>query len=178
MRRLRPSFFARHSAVVAPDLLGKVLRVADCAGRITEVEAYGGADDAASHAFRGPTPRNAVMFGPPAQLYVYFTYGMHYCANVVTGPVGDGQAVLLRAVDPLSGIDVMSARRGGRKTHLADGPGKLCQAFGVDLNWNGRTTDGLLFDDGFVVDDVTVSARIGISKEVDRPWRWEVPPSK
>ena len=178
MRRLRTSFFALHSALVAPDLLGKILRVADCTGRITEVEAYGGSDDAASHAFRGPTPRNAVMFGPPARLYVYFTYGMHHCANVVTGSVGDGQAVLLRAVEPLSGIDVMSARRGGRNTHLCDGPGKLCQAFGVDLSWNGRTTDALLFDDGFVVDDVAITARIGISKEVDRPWRWRVAASK
>jgi DNA-3-methyladenine glycosylase len=161
--------------VVAPDLLGKVLVAGECAGRIVEVEAYR-ADDPASHTFRGRTPRNAVMFGPAGHLYVYFTYGLHHCANVVTGDDGDGQAVLLRAVVPLRGIDVMAKRRGGRSP-LADGPGKLCQAFGIDRRHDG--TDLCAGDAVTIVDDgadppvdVAVTPRIGIRRAVDVPWRW------
>ncbi len=175
-RPLDRSFFARESLVVAPELLGKVLVSGDCAGRIVEVEAYR-SDDPASHSFRGRTPRTAVMFGPPGHLYVYFTYGMHHCANVVTGADGDGQAVLLRAVIPLRGIDVMTARRRGRAAALADGPGKLCQAFGVDLSHSGTDVCGAgsvtIVDDGTPPpEDVLVTPRIGISRAVEQPWRW------
>jgi DNA-3-methyladenine glycosylase len=174
-RRLERHFFGRDSLVVAPELLGKILVAGECAGRIVEVEAYR-ADDPASHAYRGRTARNAVMFGPPGFLYVYFTYGMHHCANVVTGDEGDGQAVLLRAVAPIRGIDLMSARRGGRAA-LADGPAKLCQAFGIDRRHDGSDlcADGAvtIVDDGTPppVDAVT-TPRIGITRAIDQPWRW------
>jgi DNA-3-methyladenine glycosylase len=179
-RRLARAFFARDALVVAPDLLNKVLVAGECAGRIVEVEAYR-ADDPASHSFRGRTARNSTMFGAGGLLYVYFTYGMHYCANVVTGPAHDGQAVLLRALVPCRGIDVMRDRRGGRPDHaLADGPGKLCQAFGLD-----RAHDGLdlcTSADVFVVDDGTsppsdprVGGRVGIRHAQEQPWRWRIP---
>jgi len=175
--RLEREFYARHAPVVAPQLLHKVLVVGACAGRIVEVEAYT-ADDPASHTFRGRTPRNATMFGPPGVLYVYFTYGMHHCANIVTGDPDDGQAVLLRAVEPLQGIDVMRGRRGGRPyRQLCDGPGKLCQAFGLDRSDDG--TDLCAHPTAMVVDDGTpppacpvTTGRIGIRNGTDRLWRW------
>jgi DNA-3-methyladenine glycosylase len=162
---------------VAPDLLGKILVVGPCCGRITEVEAYGGSDDAASHAARGRTPRNAVMFGPGGVLYVYFTYGMHHCANIVTGPVGDAQAVLLRGLEPMDGIEEMRLRRSKARTDrdLSNGPGKLCAALDLDLRHNGldlTKSDIGLYDDGFAPTNSTVTPRIGISKAVDVPWRW------
>ena len=173
--------FAGEAPEVAPLLLNKVLVVGPCRGRIVEVEAYT-ADDPASHSFRGPTARNDVMFGPAGRVYVYFTYGMHHCANVVTGRVGDGQAVLLRAVAPLAGLDVMEARRGlvGRSRELTNGPGKLCQAFGLDRSWDGaalRSRHGgvSIVDDG-VPPPVAPgrSTRVGIRVATDRPWRWFV----
>jgi DNA-3-methyladenine glycosylase len=180
MRRPLPrSFFARDALVVAPELLNKVLVAGPCAGRIVEIEAYR-SDEPAAHSFRGPTPRTAVMFGPAGHLYVYFSYGMHHCANVVTGADGDGQAVLLRAVLPLEGIDVMTARRHGRK-QLADGPGKLCQAFGLDLGHTGLDLCGddspvHIDDDGTPPPVVAVTTRrVGITKAVDLPWRYLVP---
>lgn len=179
MRRLPRSFFARDALEVAPALLHKVLVVGACSGRIVEVEAYR-QDDPASHSHRGRTARNATMFGPPGHLYVYFTYGMHHCANVVTGADGDGQAVLLRAVVPLSGGAEMALRRppGTPYQRLADGPGKLCQAYGLD-----RSLDGLDLCDPqstvWIGDDATpppaqpaTTARIGIRHGLDRPWRW------
>lgn len=165
--------------MVAVDLLGKVLLVERdgvvTSGRIVETEAYT-ADDPASHSFRGLTPRNAVMFGPAAHLYVYLSYGVHRCANVVTGATGDGQAVLLRAVEPLEGIDVMRRRRG--RDPLANGPGKLCQALGIDLTDDGADlTDGaiLVVDDGTPppTDPIT-GPRIGITRATDRPWRFRL----
>jgi DNA-3-methyladenine glycosylase len=178
-RRLGRSFYERDSPVVAPDLLNKVLVAGECAGRVVEVEAYR-SDDPASHTYRGRTPRNATMWGPGGGLYVYFTYGMHFCANVVTSTDGDGQAVLLRAAIPLRGLDVMRARRGGRPDGvLADGPAKLCEAFGLDRRHDG--TDLTADPDITIVDDGTppptdpmVTARIGIRVATDVPWRWIV----
>jgi len=177
MRRVRRAELARDAVVVAPFLLNKLLVAGECVGRIIEVEAYMEFDPA-SHAFRGMTNRNAVMFGPAGHLYVYFTYGMHHCANIVTGTAGDGQAVLLRAVEPLAGVDVMVARR-GRPGNIADGPGKLCQAFAIDLGSNGtdlcRPGPVGLFDDGVAPPATPVSSRrIGISVGIDTPWRWTV----
>ena len=181
MKRLRRAFFARDAELVAPELLGKVLVVGACRGRIAEVEAYR-QHDPASHSFRGRTPRNAAMFGRAGHLYVYFTYGMHHCANVVTGRAGDGQAVLLRAVVPLAGLDVLRRHRPAarRDADLANGPGKLCQAFGLD-----RGCDGLdlcaaaapvwIGDDGTPPPAPRVTARIGIRVATELPWRWLAP---
>jgi DNA-3-methyladenine glycosylase len=172
---------ARHAPEVAPRLLNRLLVAGDCVGRIVEVEAYT-ADDPASHSHRGQTLRNEVMFGRAGLLYVYFTYGMHHCANVVTGVPGDGQAVLLRAVFPLEGLDVMRARRGNRPDRLlTDGPGKLCQAFGLDRGFDGTdlcdpASPVRLEDDGVAPPDEPIAGpRIGITVATDRPWRWRVP---
>lgn len=173
---------------VAPRLLGTLLVSniggATVSGRIVEVEAYG-QDDPASHSFRGPTARNQVMFGPAGFLYVYLSYGIHRCANVVTGPSGSGQALLLRAVGPVEGTGTMRARRPGQPdARLADGPGKLCQAFGIQLDHSGidvcsAASEVLLVDDGSEppdADRVVVGPRVGISKAVDTPWRFRLVP--
>jgi DNA-3-methyladenine glycosylase len=146
------------------------------AGRIVETEAYT-ADDPASHSFRGRTPRNEVMFGPPGRLYVYLSYGVHRCANVVTGAEGDGQAVLVRAIEPTQGAVEMLRRRG--RHPLADGPGKLCQALGIDLGDNGADLCGQgsihLLDDGAGPPaDLIAGPRIGVTKAVDVPWRFRI----
>lgn len=174
-RRLGPAFFARDSPVVAPELLNKRFEFGPCAGRIVEVEAYT-SDDPASHAYRGPTARNAVMFGPPGRLYVYFSYGMHHCVNISTGRVGDGQGVLLRAVVPLAGVEVMRVRRGAvADRSLTDGPGKLTQAFGLDLSHNGERA--AVYDDGVPPPEAPlVGPRVGITKAADWPRRFRVPP--
>ncbi|MGH9134357.1 MAG: DNA-3-methyladenine glycosylase [Ilumatobacteraceae bacterium] len=187
MQRLRRAFFARPATTVAPELLGKLLvaepdgSAARLVGRIVEVEAYM-PDDPASHAFRGQTRRNATMFGQAGVLYVYFTYGMHHCANVVTGSVGAGQAVLLRAAVPIGGIDKMRERRPARADRsLADGPGKLCQAFGLDLRHDGvdlcgRHPSVWIGDDGTAPPEAPVTGpRVGIRLGVEHPWRWRVP---
>jgi DNA-3-methyladenine glycosylase len=181
VRRVPRSLLAGDAPEVAPQLLNKLLVHGDCVGRIVEVEAYR-EDDPASHTFRGMTPRNAVMFGPPGHLYVYFTYGIHHCANVVTGVEGVGSAVLLRAVEPVAGVEQMRERRGGRR-QLADGPAKLCQAFAIGPEHNGvdllHGTDIGLFDDGTAPPVLPVAGpRIGISKAVDVPWRFRVPPPR
>jgi DNA-3-methyladenine glycosylase len=172
MTLLPPSFFAGDAVEVAPRLLQKVFVHGGCSGRIVEVEAYT-ADDPASHSFRGRTPRNATMFGPPGRLYVYFTYGMHHCVNIVTGSEGDGQAVLLRAVVPLTGVDVMRARRHGRRD-LCGGPAKLAEAFAID-----RSVDGMpavVLDDGVAPPEAPlVTARVGITRAADWTRRWLVP---
>lgn len=175
---LPADFFAGHATEVAPRLLNKVLHVGRCAGRIVEVEAYS-EDDPASHTYRGLTARTAPMFGPPGRFYVYLSYGIHHCANIVCGSDGEGQAVLLRAVVPVRGIAAMRARRerDGRTVpdaRLADGPGKLCQAFGLTLAHNHRPVTVL--DDG-VAPPATprVGPRIGITKAVDWPRRYRLP---
>lgn len=178
LRRVPRSLLGGDAPDVAPMLLNKLLVHGECVGRITEVEAYR-EDDPASHTYRGETPRNAVMFGRSGHLYVYFTYGMHYCANVVTGPPGHGAAVLLRAVEPIAGVDLMRERRQGRAA-LADGPAKLCQAFAIGLEHNGvdvcRGSGVGLFDDGVPPPDrPLVGPRIGISKAIDVPWRFRTP---
>jgi len=179
-RVVERDFLARDALVVAPELLGKVLVSGPCAGRIVEVEAYR-SDEPAAHSFRGPTPRTQIMFGPAGHLYVYFSYGMHHCANVVTGADGDGQAVLLRALTPVRGRELMAERRHGRAAHLTDGPGKLCQALALDLSHTGVDLcaggDVRLVDDGTPPPSVIVTTpRIGITKAVDLPWRFVAPP--
>lgn len=164
---------------VAPRLLGATLRHGDVAVRLTEVEAYDGPDDPGSHAFRGRTPRNQVMFGPPAHLYVYFTYGMHWCANAVCGDDGEGVAVLLRAAEPLRGLEVMRGRRPAarRDRDLCRGPARLCQAFGLDGAHDGSdlpTADRgvTIVDDGTPPPAATVTTRIGLTAGAEHPWRW------
>ena len=175
-RRLQAEFFARHSTEVAPDLIGKRLVVGGCEGLICEVEAYS-SDDPASHTYRGRTPRNEAMFGPPGRFYVYFSYGIHHCANIVTGPDGDGQGVLLRALLPTLGIELMRERRGGRHDReLANGPGKLTQAMGIGPEMSGTPVE--LYDDGQVVVVGPPGPRIGISKAEDWPRRWVIAPSE
>lgn len=142
LRNTRPlgtKFFGRESPDVARDLIGCMLVMGDCAGRIVETEAYLGESDGASHAFRGPTPRTRVMFGPPGFTYVYFIYGMYHCVNFVTGKDGVASAVLIRALEPVSGIEQMRVRRPKVKRweDLASGPGKLTLAMGIGPWHNG-----------------------------------------
>lgn len=180
---LARGWFARDATLVAPDLLNKVLRVdvegVVTSGRIVETEAYL-PDDPASHTFNGPTDRNRVMFGPAGHLYVYLSYGIHRCANVVTGPAGSGQAVLLRAVTPVDGIETMRQRRRCPDPALCDGPGKLCQALGIDLVHDGIDVLGdgsiTILDDGTSPPAAPVTGpRVGITKAVDTPWRFRLP---
>ena len=180
--RLPRSFFARPSTEVAPDLLGRVLvRVLPdgtrLAARLVEVEAYG-PNDPASHAFRGPTPRNLVMFGPPGHLYVYFTYGMHFCSNVVTGGDGVGSAVLLRAGEPLEGVDAMAVRRGvDAPTLLCSGPGRLTQAMDISRPENGAdlvrdASVQLRMGDPVAPRSIGRSTRVGVNVGAERRWRF------
>ncbi|MEM9035122.1 MAG: DNA-3-methyladenine glycosylase [Actinomycetota bacterium] len=167
---------------VAPWLLGKVLRAPDAAGRIVEVEAYR-EDDPASHSFRRRTERNGTMFGPAGRLYVYRSYGIHWCANVVTGPSDHGAAVLIRALAPIEGLEAMRARRPAarRDRDLCSGPGKLCAALAVDdshddVDVTDPSSPVRLEDDGTPPPaHPTVTTRVGITKAVDEPWRWLVP---
>jgi DNA-3-methyladenine glycosylase len=160
---------------VAPRLLGAVLRHGDVAVRITEVEAYDGTGDPGSHAANGRTNRNQVMFGPPGRLYVYFTYGMHHCCNVVVGPEGVASAVLLRAGEVVDGIETARRRRGSADRDLARGPARLCQALGIDLSHDGTDlTDGTLSltPTGAPASHVSTGPRVGLRQAADRPWRF------
>jgi DNA-3-methyladenine glycosylase len=183
------AFYVRDPRDVAVDLLNKLLIHHDpvlgpIGGRVVEAEAYLGAGiDPGSHAFRGPGKRNATMFGPPGRLYVYFTYGMHWCSNVVCNPSGGGGAVLMRALAPLEGLEVMWKRRpkARRERELCSGPARLCQALGLTGEYDGvDLTAGpvLLLDDGTAPPtDPGNSVRIGLSagKGDESPWRWFVP---
>jgi len=177
----------RPALVIAPRLLGAVV-VSDVGGqrvaiRLTEVEAYEGQDDPASHAFRGPTPRTAVMFGPPGHLYCYFTYGMHWCANIVCGPDGVAAAVLLRAGAVVEGLDVARARRPAarRDADLARGPARLATCLGLAAGQNGL--DLCAADSPVRLasmpsrrrPDVAAGPRVGISTATDQPWRFWLP---
>ncbi|MFF0344128.1 DNA-3-methyladenine glycosylase [Kribbella sp. NPDC004875] len=192
---------------VAPKLLGMVLRSTTAEGtvavRLTEVEAYDGPNDPGSHAYRGETPRNAVMFGPAGFLYVYFTYGMHFCMNVVIGPEGKPSAALLRAGEVIEGVDLARARRGPVATQksafnqvkagpvvkrprvnpdrdLARGPARLCVALGIGREGNGidllaeDSAVQLLPGPGFVGEPST-GPRVGLREAADRPWRFWIP---
>ena len=183
MTRLTRAFCARDTLTVARELLGQrlVRRWAgqELVGRIVEVEAYV-EDDAACHASRGRTARNAVMFGPPGHAYVYFIYGMHHCFNVVTEPEGSAAAVLVRAVEPLAGVEVMRQNRTGRQgVELTNGPAKLCYALGIDGALNGADLVAgqvLWLERGAAVEDGCVARgpRVGVrgdERALRVPWR-------
>ncbi len=185
-RRLTRDFFAGDSVEMAPRLLNKLMVTSDGRiGRIIEVEAYRGEEDPASHAYRGPSSRNQAMFGPPGHLYVYMSYGVHWCANVVCGRVGQARAVLLRALSPVAGLDLMRAARWVAQRRQDDrdlcrGPGRLCQAMGIDRSYDGYDLAGRgarlwLAADGMEPPPAPlVSTRVGISAGNDLPWRFMV----
>jgi DNA-3-methyladenine glycosylase len=181
------NFYIRPVLTVAKELLGKILVKNDenkiIAGRIIEVEAYDGKNDEASHSFKGKTKRNEVMFNLGGFFYVYFTYGTHYCCNVVTGEKNHGAAVLIRAIEPLGGTELMIKRRFGRKLkddkeifNLTSGPGKLCQAFGFNKNHSGIDLTGksiyLVDQPKLKKNKIGNSKRIGISKSTELEWRF------
>jgi len=160
---------------VAPRLLGATLRHGEVAVRLTDVEAYDGPDDPGSHAYRGRTPRNAVMFGPPGHLYVYFTYGMHFCCNVVCGQEGSPSAVLLRAGEIVEGVELARQRRSGAPDRdLARGPARLCQALAIGREENGAdlASRPLTLVPGTPDGAVSTGPRVGLRDAPDRPWRF------
>jgi DNA-3-methyladenine glycosylase len=172
--RLSRRFFARSVHEVAPDLIGVTLLVDGVGGRIVEVEAYD-QEDPASHGFRGQTARNAVMFGEAGYAYVYRSYGIHWCLNVVCDQPGRAEAVLIRALEPTHGIDVMRARRGvDAERALCSGPGKLCQALGVTADHNGLALDTPPFEllRRTETPRIAIGPRIGITQAADLPWRY------
>jgi DNA-3-methyladenine glycosylase len=186
-KKLSKSFYQRELLDVAQDLLGKIFVKVDAkkhlAGKIVEVEAYHGDYDQAAHSFAGITERTKIMFETGGYLYVYFTYGVHHCCNVVTGKKGQGNAVLIRAVEPITGIEKMLRNRFGRKLksekeifNLTNGPGKVCQAFGIDRKLSGTDLTGnkifILNGQKISSNDIGISKRIGITKSVDLPWRY------
>ncbi len=173
-RALARDFFARSVHEVAPDLIGVTLLVDGVGGPIVEVEAYD-QEDPASHAFRGPTARNAVMFGPPGFTYVYRSYGIHWCLNFVCDVDGRAEAALIRALAPEHGLEEMRARRGALADRaLCSGPGKLCQALGVTREHNGLALDeppfALIDRDG--TPPIATGPRIGITRAVEQSWRY------
>ena len=184
---LPASFYDRDPREVARDLLGKILVRRDnkkvLTGRIVEVEAYLGAQDAAAHAASGRTPRNDVLFGPPGRAYVYFIYGNHYCLNVSCLPDGDAGCILIRALEPLTGVEQMARARGllsDQLRKIASGPGKLAEAFGITRqrdngkDLTSRKSDLWIGDDGITRPRVLITKRVGISKAADLPLRYIV----
>lgn len=176
-------FFARSALAVAPDLLGCLISHRSPQGevivRLTEVEAYLGQRDPGSHAFRGPTPRNAVMFGPPGHVYVYFTYGMHYCMNLVCDPAGSASAVLLRAGEVVAGVEVAAARRPGASLRdLARGPARLTLALGIDRSHNGvdacepTSCIAVRFGEPVPSEAIACGPRVGVAAGGEMPWRF------
>lgn len=187
--QLKREFYTRGLITVAKELLGKIIvKKSDrqyLTGKIVEVEAYHGGFDEASHAFKGKTKRNEVMFKEGGHLYVYFTYGAHFCANVVIGKKNKAVAALIRGVEPIAGIETMTRNRFARKLenekelfNLTSGPGKFAKAFGINRNHNGID---LTKEEIFILDqpklknsEIGVSKRIGITKSVDLPWRFYI----
>lgn len=188
-KKLPQKFYTRDVLKVACDLLGKIFVVNRkgkiLSGKIVEVEAYDGSCDEAAHTYNGKTKRNEVMFETGGLLYVYFTYGMYYCSNVVTGEKNERTAVLLRALEPVEGIEEMSLNRYGKKQitgreklNLTSGPAKLCLALGINQTYNGIS---LIGDEIYILDNkkiqkdkLAVSTRIGISKSKELPWRFYI----
>ena len=173
-KHLTRSFFRRSVHEVAPDLIGATLLVGGVGGVLVEVEAYDHTDPAA-HSFRGPTSRNAVMFGPPGFAYVYRSYGLHWCLNFVCEPKGSAAAVLIRALEPTTGLPVMRRRRGMTDPRqLCSGPGRLCEALAVTEAHYGLALDeppfALYARPGEV--EVITGPRIGITKAIEKPWRY------
>jgi DNA-3-methyladenine glycosylase len=173
-KKLTPAFFDRSVHAVAPELIGATLTVGATAGVIVEVEAYHHTDPAA-HSYGGPTPRNTVMFGPPSHVYVYRSYGIHWCMNVVCEKAGSASAVLIRALMPTEGVGQMRRRRRVEDARLlCSGPGRLCEALGVTGKYNGARIDRPPFElrgrAGAV--DIVRGPRIGITKAVGHPWRY------
>ena len=172
--RLRHDFFARSVHEVAPELIGATLLVDGVGGVIVEVEAYD-QEDPASHGFRGPTERTASMFGPPGHAYVYRSYGIHWCINLVCDVEGRAEAALIRALEPTRGLDEMRARRGvDDPRQLCSGPGKLCQALGITREHDGLPLDRPPFElrARRAPVELAIGPRIGITKAVERPWRY------
>jgi DNA-3-methyladenine glycosylase len=173
-KRLTKAFFNRSVHEVAPDLIGAMLLFGGVGGRLVEVEAYHQTDPAA-HSYNGPTPRNVVMFGPAGYAYVYRSYGIHWCLNFVCEPKGSAAAVLIRAVEPTVGLARMRRRRGVSDARLlCSGPGRVCQALGITRADNGLALDEppfeLLARSGDV--EVVAGPRIGLTKAVEKPWRY------
>ncbi len=174
MTQLTREFFARSVHEIAPELIGSTLLVDGVGGVIVEVEAYDH-EDPAAHGFRGRTERNASMFGPPGHAYVYRSYGIHWCLNFVCEGIGIANAVLIRALEPTRGRDAMRTRRGvGDDRLLCAGPGRLCQALGITREHDGLPLDEPPFalEARGRVDEVVRGPRIGITKAVERPWRY------
>lgn len=171
---LSDSFFDRDVLTVARELIGVTLLINEVGGVIVETEAYHH-EDPASHTFNGPTPRNAAMYGPPGRAYVYRSYGIHWCLNFVCGPAGEGNAVLIRALVPTHGIDIMMTRRGVTYQRLlCSGPGRLCQALAINRAQDGQA----LHEPPFRLETATsalplvIGPRIGISQAREKPWRF------
>jgi DNA-3-methyladenine glycosylase len=159
-------------SIIERKLDGNVIRI-----RIVETEAYD-QTDVASHSYRGKTSRTEVMFGPAGHLYVYFTYGMHYCCNIVVGPDGHGSAVLIRAVEPIEGVEIIEERRGKAGVEATNGPAKLCQALGIGKAMNGHDLRSgemrLERGEPIAKKDIVQTTRIGISQGKDMPWRFYI----